>query len=239
MTLQTSLDLIHFFYGLIFFVIAFKVRRGYLESEKKDLLLKYFMIAFFLWGAFEVARAAPHIWIILGREDLFPQIMRWGYIISHMFLFPAAAFIAMIPARFYWPKYEKLLFKALLFWGLVNVVYLIIIPFTPEYNPGGVSPNNAPLSSLFLMAPILFMGFTLTALTFLYKAIKGEVRGILRIRTLLIGIGILMVMIGGPTHNFVTTVSGTFILDMTSLIGKLLIAAGVVLCKPKKEATSH
>ncbi|RLC39798.1 MAG: hypothetical protein DRH33_01885 [Candidatus Nealsonbacteria bacterium] len=233
MTLQTSFDLLHFVYALIFFAIALKIRQSYLKGGKKELLLKYFMLAFFFWGGFEVARAAPHISIVIGREDLFPQIMRWGYIISHAFLIPAAIYMAMIPARMFWPKYEKLIFGALFFWGVFNVVYLIITPFTPTYNPAGVSPHNPPPLSLVFLAPILFMGFTLTGLTFLYQAIRGKVTGILRIRALLLGIGIIMVIIGGPTHNFFTTVSGWFILDIISLTGKLLAAAGVILCKPR------
>jgi len=233
MTLQTSFDLLHFVYALIFFAIALKIRQSYLKDGKKELLLKYFMLAFFFWGGFEVARAAPHISIVIGREDLFPRIMRWGYIISHAFLILAAMYMAKVTARMFWPKYEKLIFRVLIILGLINVIYLIITPFTPTYNPAGVSPNNPPPLSLFLLTPILLIGFTLTALTFLYEAIKGKVTGILRTRALLLGIGIIMVIIGGPTHNFITTVSGWFILDMTSLTGKLLAAAGVILCKPR------
>lgn len=238
LNLLLSIDFLHFFYGLIFFLIALRVRKNYLKGGKVDTLLKSFMMAFFLWGVFELLRAAPHIYIILGREDLFPQAMRWGYIISHLFLTLAAAYAFMIPASLYWPKQQKLGIGLIIFFGIINAIILIITPFIPEYRmEEGFTIMNGPLIALPPLGLALAMGWGTTAVIFLREAIKGEIKGVLRTRAWLIGMGILLIIISGPSHNFVKTAGGTFLLDIISLTGKLLAAAGVLMLKPKEEPT--
>lgn len=231
-----SIDFLHFFYGLVFFLIALRVRKGYLKGGKTDILLKSFMMMFFFWGVFEWLRAAPHIYIILGREDLFPQAMRWGYIISHFFLVLAAAYAFVIPASLYWPKWQKLGIGLIIFFGIINAIILIATPFIPEYHmEEGFTLMNGPLIALPPLGLALAMGLGTTAVVFLGKALKGEVKGILRIRSWLIGIGILLIIISGPSHNFVKTAGGTFFLDMISLTGKIVTAVGVLVFKPREE----
>lgn len=237
LNLLLSIDFLHFFYGLVFFLISLRVQQSYLKGGKTDILLKSFMMAFFLWGVFELLRAAPHIYIILGREDLFPQAMRWGYIISHFVITLAGAYAFMIPASMYWPKQQKLGIGLIIFFGIINVIILIMTPFIPEYRmEEGFTIMNGPLIALPPLGLALAMGWGTTAVIFLREAIKGEIKRVLRTRAWLIGVGILLIIISGPSHNFVKTAGGTFFLDMISLVGKLVVAAGVLAFKPEEKA---
>jgi len=236
LNLLLSIDFLHFFYGLVFFLIALRVQKNYLKGGKTDKLLNSFMMAFFLWGVFELLRAAPHLYIIFGKEDLFPQAMRWGYIISHFFLILASAYAFVIPASLYWPKRQKLGIGLIIFFGIINAIILIMTPFLPEYNmEERFTLMNGPLIALPPLGLALAMGWGVTAVIFLREVIKGEVKGVLRTRAWLIGVGILLIIISGPSHNFVKTARGTFLLDIISLTGKLLAAAGVLVFKPEEK----
>ena len=238
LNLLLSIDFLHFFYGLIFFLIALRIRKSYVEGGRTNTLLRSFMMAFLFWGIFEVLRAAPHIYIILGRADLFPQAMRWGYIISHFFIILAGAYAFMIPASIYWPEQLKLGIGLIIFFGLINAIILIRTPFFPEYHIAErFTLMNGPLIALPPLGLALAIGWGTTAVTFLIEAFKKEIKGVSRTRALLIGLGILLIIVSGPTHNFVRTAQSTFTLDMISLIGKLLTAVGVIVFKPKKEET--
>lgn len=234
-----SLDFLLFsFYGLVFFLIALRIRQNYLKGEKTSTLLKYFMMMFFLWSIFEVLRGAPHIYIILGREDLFPQAMRWGYIISNFFLILTSVYALRISAPVHWPKYQKLGIGLVLFLGIISEIILIVVPFVPRYFVEGgfiVTLMNGPKIALPPLGFSLLIGLGTTAVAFLYEAIRGKIKGVLRTRSWLVGIGILLIIISGPSHNFFETARATFILDMVQLFGKIVIATGVLMFKPNEE----
>ena len=236
-----SLDfLLYSLFGLVFFLVALRVRQNYLKSGKTSTLLKYFMTMFFLWGIFELLRAVPHIYIILGREDLFSQAMRWGYIISNFFLILTSVYASMISAFLYWPKYQKLGIGLILFLGIISEIILIMTPFIPRYyiDMGSgfiVTIINGPKAALILLGLVLLMGLGITAVTFLYEAIRGKIKGVLRTRSWLIGIGILLIITSGPSHNLFKTARGTFFIDMVDLFAKIVTATGVLMIKPKEE----
>jgi len=222
--------------GLIFFLIALRLQKNYSKGGKTDILLKSFTMIFFLWGVFELSRGFPYIYVILGREELFSQAMRYGYIIGNLLLTLTAIYGFMFSASLYWPKKQKLGIGVILFLGIINIIILIMTPFFPEYRvKEGITLMNLPSISEPPIVLVILIGWGILAIIFLLEAIKGGIKGALRTRAWLIGVGILMAIISGPLHGILKTAGGILLLDVMSLTGKLLAAVGVLVFKPKEE----
>jgi hypothetical protein len=222
--------------GLIFFLIAFRIRQSYLKTGKTDIFLKSFMMIFFLWGIFELSRGFPYIYVMIGREELFSQLMRWGYVIGNLLLILTAIYGFMLSASLYWPKKQNFGIGAILFLGVINIITLMMTPFSPEYRvKEGITLMNLPSISQPPITLVILIGWGILAIIFLLEAIKGRVKGVLRTRAWLIGGGILITIISGPLHGILKTAEGTLFVDTMNLIGKLLAAVGVLVFKPKEE----
>lgn len=224
---------LYFFSGLIFLLIAFKVRERYLKSGKTDLLLKSFLMIFFLWSIFEFTRGFPYIFIILGKGELFSLAMKYGYIAGNLLLTVTALYGFMFSSSLYWPDKQKLGIGAILFLGLINIIILIKTPFSPEYLASeGITLMNLPPVAEPPILLVILIGWGILAIIFLLEAIRGKIEKVLRTRAWLIGVGIILAIISGPLHGILKSAIGILSLDIMSLAGKLLTAIGVLVFKP-------
>jgi len=224
------LDLSHIASGLLLAFLGLKIRQSYLRGEKEELLLKYFMLVFFLLGAFQVFIGLPHLSLVFGRPDLFPQLMVWGYIISHVCLFSSFAYTIMIPAQLYWPKFRQLSFGVIALFGLVILTLLVISPFQPEFR-GGITLFNPPPIVAKLIPLLTMLSWGPTAVIFLYNAAKGGLERPLKMRSLLLGIGFILMLAAGPMHNIAQTVAFWSFIEMLTVAGFLIIAVAILYYK--------
>jgi len=221
------LDLSHIGSGILLCFLGLKIRQAYLRGEKKNPLLKYFMLIFFWVGAFQIFVGLPHLTLILGRPEMFPQLMVWGYIVGHICLFMSFAYTIMIPTQLYWPRAQRFSFAGVLLFGLIIIVLLVITPFQPIFKEGITLFNPPPLVAK-LIPLLTTISWGPTALVFLYNAIKGELEKPLKVRSVLLGIGFILMLAAGPMHNIAQTVAFWALIEALTVAGFLIIAAAIL-----------
>ncbi|HEX3082479.1 MAG TPA: hypothetical protein VHQ86_04440 [Candidatus Saccharimonadia bacterium] len=190
------------------------------------LLHQFFlsMVVFF------ILMSLPDLWLTFDPSK-FPLYMAWGYSIGHIFLY--TAFIAVGRMLFsIVPKLaskEKLLTVVL---GVVTVVITVVNVITmvwgtqPAYNAERslIQYNAAPVvgATIGLMAAITVLP---AAILFLINAFQNKAR---RVRSLLLGSGFAVMVVGGPLHDVARSWQMYLAADILAIICIVLVGAGVV-----------
>lgn len=221
--------LVWFTISLILFVIGFEIRQVSFRRQEENLNLKYFMW-FFIWnGIFQLLLSLPHLTLLKANTvHLFPSFMAWAYMDAHIFLYLALAYLASIPFQLYFPKLSKPAFAFVVLGGIVVTILNILFPNTPVFDARtGITLLNASPVVGRAIPVLALIGFAPVALLFLIKGLPSPQRFV-KIRSLLLGLGLITIIIGGPLHDYADTVFKAIVADVSSLSGYLIIASGVL-----------
>lgn len=220
----------HFLDGLILIWAALKIKKALINSPTEDLSKKYFMWFFACTGIFQVMIGLPHL-LLFSDKGMFPQALAWSYTQGHMFLFLALAFTIMVPLQLYFPdrkKLKKVVFTFFLLFGAVITVINIFLPNNPVFDEkSGLTFFNADPIVGRLIPIIVVLSWGPSAIIFIYKGIRSRSNRLVLIRSLLLGIGLLILLVFGPMHDLAKTTLQFFVADIFTMLGFLTIAAGI------------
>lgn len=221
----------HFLDGLILLWAALKIRKTLINNSVEDLPKKYFMWFFTCTGIFQVMLGLPHL-LLFSNKDMFPQAIAWAYTEGHIFLFIALAFTIMVPLQLYFPSkktLKKIIFSFFLLFGAVITVINIFLPNNPVFDEqSGITLFNADPMVGRLIPIIVILAWGPSAIIFIYKGIRSRSNKLVLVRSLLLGIGLLMLLIFGPMHDVAKTSLQFIMADIFTMLGFLLTAAGVL-----------
>ena len=206
--------------------------RTYVSWRKqKNLLLKFFTIFLIFFGI-------QQMFFALGTGPFSgdPLISNWLWAIAHIFMFIAISYFIRFPIRLRFPHLEETIFKLAIFFSIIGI--MIIFYSIPEVEPylleNGIYNWKVPP-----LAGATIGIFTTISLLFSFGIFVAEGRKVqdkpLKIRSWLIALGILVFLIGGPMHNFITTSFLNFLADFLLIAGSLLMLTGVYWSLPSRE----
>ncbi len=192
--------------------------------KKKMPLLKFFTI-------FLVSFGIQQMFFALGTgpfsED--PLISNWLWAIAHIFMFIGISYFIRFPLRIRFPNLEKTIFKLAAFLSIIGM--LILFYSIPKLEPylleNGIYNWKVPP-----LAGATIGIFTTVSLLLSFGIFVAEGRKVqdksLKTRAWLVALGILVFLIGGPMHNFITTPFMNFLADFLLIIGSLLMLTGIL-----------
>jgi len=170
--------------------------------------------------------------VIIPVASFFIGGLPWlsvGFVIGVFVKIIGVAYLVRLILGFIYPKFEKIVFFALLFINFsilgVNLKY-IANPY-PGLNPEtGAFPISLPVTTGLLVLIIMLPAFVLPAIIFIRKALKSTDR-IVRLRGLLIGLAILFFVVSVSTCGIVTRVVPLFFNNLFVALAALLIFIGI------------
>lgn len=209
---------------ILCFWIAYRIRRQ-VVSEHATEQIQDFIYFFFLMGLFFLFLAAPGI-TLLPYPDSYGPAAAWGYRLAHIFLYIAIAYFVRIPLSWYKPSLKNAASIAAIVLGIIATGIALRSAIQITLLESGITIWNPDPLLGFLIIAISLLGWVPAGAYFIYKAISFDER-VNRIRSLLLGIGILLMVAGGPFHNITQDSLVIFIGDLILLVGTAVIALGV------------
>ena len=183
----------------------------------------------------------PNLWLDV-EPSKFPLYMAIGYTFGHIFLFIAGTemarlFCSMIPRLSSWDK------PVLAIGILYNIVATIITGATmifgtqPSYDYAAhVVLFNASTATGILLAVFMLIAVLPPAILFVRNGIRSYGN---RTRSLLLGIGFMVMIVGGPLHDNAKTGMMYMAADVLSIVSVVLVSSGVLYRYEEKLATAR
>ncbi len=219
--------------GTVFLLSGFYI---FLTWKKKgEFLLQTF-------ATFLLCMGIQMIFLTLGLTAFFDNYLmsNISWLIAHIFLLVAMSNLVILPIRTTFPSKEKLVRKisilCLVIGGLILLLNLSNVELfrTPE------NVINWKVPGLSIAVIIVFASVVsiFSAYIFIKESFKIKER-LMKLRSIFLGLGILIFYIGGPMHNVVTDVKMAAVAASLSILGVLLISAGIyipiILKQPPRE----
>lgn len=181
----------------------------------------YFKRFTMFFGIFSVIMAIPVI--LFSKSSL---MLGLGYVIGHIFLYIACAYLARIWLLIAKPSYDSTnLFRIYLVLGLVITVLNIYLFNLPVINDNGIVLWDAQAPVAISIVMILFSSLFPAAIVFIRESFRQPKQ---RKRYLLIGLSFLVIIVGGPLHDIAKTALAYLAADMVTIVGFLLMFWGVM-----------
>ena len=225
------------------FFIGYRMKHSsHPVSQQVRLLRGYFLyMSIFCFIMF-----MPHL--LLGTDpDRFSSAMAWGYVVGHIFCY--IAFTIMLRLTFSMvPRLANKEAYAIAFGTIFIVAVTLINAKTMIY---GTQPTYDLQNhvTLFNAAPVVGASIALFASVCVVPAailfiINGIHNPSARLRSLLLGGGMFVTMVAGPMHDVARSWQLYMAADIISILGILLVTAGVVYrleerIAPRVAATHH
>jgi hypothetical protein len=187
---------------------------------------------FFLSMAiFFTIMAVPHIWLFTDPTR-FPIWMAWGYVVGHIFLY--LAFINIIRMTFtivprLTPKAPLAIGAAIVVTVGVTIINAITMIFgtqpSYDYVQHVTQFNASPIvgASIGIFAALAVFP---PAVLFIVNAFKSQ--GNRRVRSLILGGGLILLMTAGPLHDVAKNWQTYMLADVLSILSIIVTGAGVV-----------
>lgn len=203
---------------------AWVIYRSY-RKDKNDLVVKYFMLYFLLFGIGGLILALVEF--IFPTDNLRQGV---GIMFATPFMYLGLAYFFMVSTELKFPKLKYAGFSFILVLGIAAFILnaLDIRPTTID-ELGFISFDSAEyVGEIFLL---MFALAWLPAIAiFIYETIRNKDRFI-RIRSLLLSIGLLALLIFGQMHDMVETWQGFLIADIFTVISYFIVMIGVLYHK--------
>jgi glucose-6-phosphate-specific signal transduction histidine kinase len=162
--------------------------------------------------------------IILFSKSSF--IIGLGFVIGHMFLYTAYAYLVRIWLLITRPSFDSSnIFRLYVVLGLAITILNVYYFNYPVINEHGIVLWNTQLPVAIAIAIMSMSSLLPAAITFIRESFKQPKQ---RKRFLLIGLSFLAIIIGGPLHDVANTVIIYLIADIITISGFLLMFWGVV-----------
>lgn len=206
--------------GLIVWACFYRSWKSY-QSEDIETL-RDFSLFFFHLGLFFVVMGLPGILSIEMSADQLGAF----YIFGHIFLYASFAYYSRIPVRILKPEWTTRVFAANLILGAAVTILNFKLWPQPEVHASGVT-------ALHVMAPIGPLIGVLAGLNwilggtafFSWRATKKKGKD--RLKLLMVAASLVLLSIAGPLHDNTTSIQMLVIADVATLLGVLLMMAGV------------
>ena len=208
--------------------VGYRLRQSHSVATRPIQLLHKF---FFYMAVFFLVMWVPHLWITFDPAN-FSLPMAIGYTVGHIFLYLAFIAIAQMTCVIV-PKLaprEHLVaivgYVLGVFITLVNAITMIWgTQPTFDYVNSVTLFNAHPIigASIGILAAITVLP---AAILFLINAFKSH--GARRVRSLLLGSGLFLLMTAGPLHDTARTGQVYLVADIFSMISIILVGIGVV-----------
>lgn len=214
-SVSTGITSLLFFIGGIHLYFSWKTTRS--------PLLKYFAIFLFSFGF-------QQLFFSLGTGilSLDMSVNGWLWGIAHVFMFVGISYFIRFPLNIRLVRFEKLFFRIAIAFSIIGIG--VIFWNVPKLE-GGLLANGVYIFLVPAMAGAVIGIFTTICLLLSFGIFVAETIKLSdkesKIKSLLIALGILVFLIGGPAHNFVKTPLLTFVVDLLIVAGATLMVAGV------------
>lgn len=211
--------------AIIFFALGITLYSSW-RKEKKGEELKFFSIALTAFGMQQLFFA---IGTVFGTNN--PTASTWFWATAHLFMFIGISYLLRFAMRIRSMRREGQFFKFVIALSIVGELILII-------SRPSVQPFYLPQNNIFNWTVPALPGATIGIVTLITLAITfwifvsniGRITSkILKFRSLAFALGILLFLVGGPMHNFVTTPALNFIADATLDLGVIVMAVSVYI----------
>lgn len=221
----TSLNM--FATGLVALWVAYRLRASYIRKKNIDQLKDFGLFFFFFSIMMFSSVSASVISLFFSSQKMYSLIVDWGYIIVNFFLFIGFSFLVRVPISLFKPKLKNYGTVFFLIVAIIGLILNIMRHGTVELLASGIDFRHVD--------PLVAKWYVVTggsvvvpsALYFLYRGIRGGMNRLARIRVLLIGAGLVILMIGGPMHGSAKTHFGFLIADIFTFLGIATMAAGI------------
>lgn len=223
--------LVHTIDGIICVLIAMKLWRDIATKQSTNIAKTYFVYFFSTVGIFQLIMGISHV-ILYINAAMFSEVMNWGYIIGHVFLYLSLAFSLMVPLELSFPgkKIKYYAWSAISLFGLVITYLNIIKPNHPVYESStGITFFNADPAVGGLIPIIVLLSWGVAVVMFIINAVKSRHNRIAMTRSIIITIGFIIVTVGGPIHDVAQTSVQFLVADILTLLGFLTLASGITL----------
>jgi hypothetical protein len=207
-------------------LVGHRMKHANMAASRQVTLLRSF---FAHMGIFTLLMFLPHLWLDVEPER-FPAFMAWGYVVGHVFMYYAflcvgRLFISIIPR--FTSKDKPFLIIGLLATTAATIFNAITMIWgkQPQYSEErGVTLLNAhPVvgATIGLFALICIMPM---AVLMIRNGIRNPES---RVRSFLLGGGLLLMVLGGPMHDVAQTASMYVLADFVTSLSFIVIASGV------------
>lgn len=197
-------------------------------ATNQTKLLNHF---FLFMCIFMLIMFLPHVLINTKWSGYFPLYMAYGYVFGHIFMYLSMLQII----RLFFSIVPRLNDKDGLItgFGILYAVAMTVINAVTMI--GGVQPqfDNELGVTLFNAHPVVAAGIGIYAAATIMPAtilmlINGFTNPGARIRSFLLGGGLLIIAVGGPIHDSARTANVYALADVLTIIGLIVCATGVV-----------
>ena len=223
--------------GLGHFVVALFCLAAFVTlysswKKAKNEMVKSFMFMFVSVAVFMFVMGTMDYLLVLNEELILksPSVPGIMFAIAHVFMILAIAFYSRIPFEILFAKVKNIGFWLAFGTGLLPIAAAFAMPISPTVEAGITHYNVSALSSALIgvWALIFIAGFG--GVFFLYQAFKMK-EHFIRIRSVILGVGFLIWVVGGPLHDFATTAALYLFADLLLLSSFVVILIGIYIKK--------
>lgn len=223
--------IVHFVNSLMIYACYLKLNATYKNMLEKDETLKYLLWFVLYVGVFQFLMGIGHLPILFGMKDAFYYTFNAGYIVGHVFLYVAEAYIVLVPMSLYlsrknYEKYGRVYSRMLLMFGGAITVINLLLPAGPVFDERtGVTVFNVNSLVAGLIPVITLMSIGYAGIIFLIKSSK--LQGSAKIKAIILGVGMIIIVIGGPMHETAENIAEYFIADFLIVLAFFIITMGI------------
>jgi hypothetical protein len=219
--------------SIIFFIMGLRV--FYSWAREKSYSMKHFTI--FLLGI-----ALQQMFFSFGTGLLAVGTRTSGYLwaAAHIFMFISLNSLIRISLYLVFSDLEKRLEDVLLgLSALYSVIGTIIIFLSVPQFQSSITENRIFISGTPILTTFVIVVFTTISLlfsggSFLYLAFKTKDSAV-RLRSILITVGLFVYLTAGPAHNLITSPLLSFLVDSLLIVSALFVMAGIYLPRVLEE----
>ncbi|MFZ2969653.1 MAG: hypothetical protein WA063_00745 [Minisyncoccia bacterium] len=223
--------IVHLVNSAMIYACYLKLNSTYKNMQVKDDALKNFLYFILYIDIFQFLVGLGHLPIFFGRTDIFYYTFNFGYIVGHAFLYLAEACIVLVPMYLYFSrdnyrKYGLNYSKLLMIFGAIITIINIINPTNPVFDEKtGVTIFNVPaaVSGLIPLITIISVGFA--GILFLAKSMK--LQGKAKIKAIILGISMILIVIGGSFHELAKNIFEYFLADFLAVVAFFVMMVAI------------
>ncbi len=211
--------------SLVFFLIGLRVFFSWRKTRLPEM--KFFSI-------FLISFGFQQLFFSLGTGPASgnPTLSNLLWLIAHIFMFIGISYFIRFPIRTKFPNLETVIFRVTILYSIIGM--LVLFYSLPEVEPflleGGVYNWKVPAKAGATIG-IFTITCLLLAFAIFIDGFRKARQKATKMRSLFLALGILVFLIAGPLHNFVTTPLSNLLADAALIVGPLLMFLGLYLSK--------
>lgn len=218
--------------GSISLWISYRLRQKFFGNYSSEI--RDFQWFFFYFGLFLLTLASSGF-AAYSDPVFYSTVATITHRIGHIFFFFSAVFFIRIPLSWYSPKLKNAGSLIFLLLGAITTLLNLLRPGSSELHTSGINIRHLdPLVGQLIIS----VGLTWLPIAgyFLYRGFKSH-EHVVRMRAILLGFGLIVITLGGPTHGIAQNAPVFLTADILILIGIAIIASSIFYSEPIKEVT--